>query len=116
VGQDTREQPRPLGPVELDPDLRVVAPVGGLMAFSGAQLHSSVPNTSGRTRFSIDFRTLNGADADAERGARNIDSFCSGTAMTDFHRVSDLEPVSAAVVARYMPGHPQRPSSAAVSV
>jgi hypothetical protein len=26
--------------------------------FSGAQLHSSVPNTSGRTRFSIDLRTV----------------------------------------------------------
>ena len=28
-----------------------------VLIFSGAQLHSSVPNSSGRTRFSIDFRT-----------------------------------------------------------
>src|ERR1700722_7781846 len=58
VKQDTRVQPRaqlPLGP---DPQVRVVANVGGVMLFSAAQLHSTVPNTSGITRYSIDFRTV----------------------------------------------------------
>ena len=43
---------------ELDPQIRLICPVGGLVLFSAAQMHSSVPNTSGVTRFSIDFRTV----------------------------------------------------------
>ena len=39
---------------------------GGLILFSAAQMHSTVPNTSGRTRFSIDFRTVHLGDV---RGA-----------------------------------------------
>ena len=58
VKTDTRVQPRPQVPVEQDPQLRVVANVGGAMLFSAAQLHSTVPNTSGITRYSIDFRTV----------------------------------------------------------
>ena len=49
----------PTEPLELEPDVRVVTPPGGLIVFSAAQLHSTVPNTTGRTRFSIDFRTVN---------------------------------------------------------
>jgi hypothetical protein len=59
--------------------------------FSGAQLHSTVPNTSGRTRFSIDFRTVNIDDVRARRGARNVDAACTGTTLRDFVCCSDLE-------------------------
>src|SRR4051794_8497035 len=59
IGVDTRVQPKPEQPIELDPQIRPVPPVGGVMVFSGAQLHSSVPNVSGRTRISVDFRTVN---------------------------------------------------------
>lgn len=114
VGTDSREQPKALIPVEAEPDLRVLPPVGGLLMFSAAQLHSSVPNTSGLTRFSIDFRTINLADARALQGAPNRDSYCSGTAMPDYLRVSDLSHVPAEVQARYMPGHPQAPELSAV--
>ncbi|MEO7387491.1 MAG: hypothetical protein ABIX37_11190 [Gammaproteobacteria bacterium] len=107
VGTDTREQPKPLEPVAADPDLRVVAPVGGVMIFSGAQLHSSIPNTSGRTRYSIDFRTVHGGDAAAFAGAANIDSRCTGTSMPDYLRVADLVQLPQPVIDRYMPGHPQ---------
>lgn len=107
VGTDTREQPKALIPIEAEPDLRVLPPVGGLIIFSGAQLHSSVPNTSGRTRFSIDFRTVNVADARVLRGAPNRDSRCTGTAMPDYLRLSDLSHVPEDIQARYMAGHPQ---------
>jgi hypothetical protein len=109
IGIDTREQPKPLEPANLEPDVRILTPVGGITMFSAAQLHSSITNTSGRTRFSIDFRIVNIDDAAAEIGAPNVDSFCTGTAMPDFLRVSDLKPVDDAIVQRYMPGHPQRP-------
>src|SRR5207302_11470646 len=77
-------------PIELEPQLRVVCPVGGIILFSGAQLHSSVPNTSGVTRFSIDFRTVNYDDAVQKLGAANVDSHCTGTTMRDYLRASDL--------------------------
>ena len=109
VGKDTREQPKALEPLELEPDLRIVTPVAGVQLFSAAQLHSSIGNESGRTRFSIDFRILNVDDARAGIGAPNVDSHCTGTALGDFLRLSDLAPIDQELVQRYLPGHPQRP-------
>lgn len=109
VGVDTREQPKALGAVDMLPDLRVVLPVGGIMLFSAAQLHSSVENTSGRTRFSIDFRTVNRSDAVGLQGAQNVDSLCTGTTMNDYLRVSDLAHLDDEITATYLPGHPQSP-------
>lgn len=90
IKEDTRKQPKPEEPMELDPQIRVIAPPGGVLLFSGAQMHSSVPNTSGRTRFSIDFRTVNIDDVIAHRGAPNVDSECTGTTMGDYLRGTDL--------------------------
>jgi hypothetical protein len=107
VKKDTRVQPKALEDVEVRGDLRVVAPVGGYMMFSGAQLHSTVPNDTGRTRFSIDFRTVHSTDASRFLGARNVDSRCTGTAMTDYLRVRDFQHLPAGLISQYMPGHPQ---------
>lgn len=108
IGKDTREQPRPEEPLDLEPQVRVVCPVGGIVLFSGSQLHSSVPNTSGRTRFSVDFRTIHLGDARLFRGAPNVDARSTGTTMGDYLRVSDLSHVPDDVIATYMPGHPQQ--------
>jgi hypothetical protein len=101
IGVDTRVQPVPEEEVELVPQIRPICKSGGIILFSGAQLHSSVPNTSGRTRFSIDLRTVHLGDALAGRAAPNIDSDCTGTTMGDYLRVSDLEHVPAGVVAEF---------------
>jgi hypothetical protein len=101
IGVDTREQPKPEEEIVLDPQIRPVPPVGGMMVFSGAQLHSSVPNDSGRTRISVDFRTVHRADVEAGRGAPNVDSRCTGTTMRDYLRVSDLERLPDDVIAPY---------------
>lgn len=90
IKEDTRKQPKPEEPMELDPQLRVIAPPGGVLLFSAAQMHSSVPNNSGKTRFSIDFRTVNIDDVAARRGAPNVDSACTGTTMGDYLRGTDL--------------------------
>ena len=58
VKADTRVQPHAEEPIELDPQIRLVCPVGGAYQFSAAHLHSTVPNTSPMTRYSIDFRTV----------------------------------------------------------
>lgn len=104
IATDTRVQPKPEEPVELDPQVRVVTPPGGILIFSAAHLHSTVPNTTGRTRFSIDFRTVHLDDVRAFRGAPNLDSACTGTNLADFLRVSDLAHVPEDLVARYEPG------------
>jgi len=101
IKEDTRKQPKPEEPVELDPQVRVILPPGGILIFSAAQLHSTVPNTSGRTRFSIDFRTVHIGDAVARRGAPNIDSACTGTTMGDYLRGTDLAHVPEDIIAMY---------------
>ena len=45
-------------------------PPGGVLLFSGAQLHTSIPNTSGRARYSVDFRTVDARDLKAGRERR----------------------------------------------
>lgn len=89
VKSDTRKQPKPEEPMELDPQVRLLPSVGGMILFSAAQMHSTVPNTSGRTRFSIDFRTVHRGDVEGRRGAPNIDSECTGTTMRDYLRATD---------------------------
>ena len=101
VTKETRKQPQAEEPLELDPDVRVVTPPGGTLIFSAAHLHSTVPNTTNRTRFSIDFRTVNIHDLADGVSAPNIDSECTGTTLRDFLRASDLEPLPEDVIAKY---------------
>jgi Phytanoyl-CoA dioxygenase (PhyH) len=110
IGVDTRIQPKATAPVQAEPDIRFVLPPGALLLFSGAQLHSSIENLSGKTRFSIDFRTMHLGDARALRGAPNLDSNCTGTAMPDFLRVSDLAHLPDDVVQAHMAHHPLPPA------
>ncbi|UBF24380.1 hypothetical protein K9N68_22100 [Kovacikia minuta CCNUW1] len=101
IKSDTRKQPRPTEALELDPQVRVVCEPGGVVLFSGAHLHSTVPNTSGFTRYSIDFRTVNIEDVANQNGAPNVDSYPQGTSLRDFVRASDLAPVPAQILALY---------------
>ena len=100
VGVDTREQPKPEEPLDLDPDIRPIVPPGGVILFAGAQLHSSVPNTSDVTRFSIDFRSVSLDDVWEERGAPNVDCECTSTAFVDFLRASDLSAAPADAITK----------------
>ena len=87
----TREvQARP-GAVDHHPDqeLVVLPAPGQVLLFSGAQLHKSIPNTSGRARYSVDFRIVYTPDLMAGRGAPLVDVHCTGTAIRDFVNVAD---------------------------
>lgn len=88
-GGGARVAPEAQAPVGDSPDARYVVPPGGLILFSAAQLHASLPNHSGRTRFSIDFRTIHFDEVLSGNGAKNIDSACTGTALRDFMRCTD---------------------------
>jgi hypothetical protein len=87
----TREaQSRP-GAIDHKPEQEMVilpAP-GEVLLFSGNQLHASTPNTSGRARYSVDFRTVSVPDLMAGRGAPLVDAYCTGTAIRDFISVAD---------------------------
>ena len=67
----------------------MLARVGGALLFSAAQLHSTVPNTCGVTRFSIDFRTVHLDDVRSKSGVPNIDSAATGTTLRDYIRAKD---------------------------
>jgi hypothetical protein len=93
VKSDTREQPK--AQQALEPvTVRYLPPTGGIILFSGAQLHETVPNTTDIARYSIDFRTVHLDDVMARRGAPNLDSRCTGTTMRDYLRGADLQHLS----------------------
>lgn len=108
VAQYLKEDPRPLPkatqPMELYPQIRLIVPNGGIILFSGAQMHSSVPNTSGKTRFSIDFRVVHEDDVKAKRGAPIVDEECTGTTMRDYLRGTDLTHIPDQLVRLYDDG------------
>jgi len=98
--RDTRVHPAPVAPLPPDePRLCLVPPVGGVMLFSGDQLHASIPNTSGVARYSVDFRTVDIADLRRGRGAPGVDVEATGTSLGDFHRLSDGSALPAEEVA-----------------
>lgn len=103
VRSDTREQPK--AQEEVQPvTFRVLPPPGGIILFSGAQLHETVPNSTDASRYSIDFRTVHLDDVVGRTGATNVDSRCTGTTMRDYMRASDLEHLPDEVVRRYDDG------------
>ena len=89
--QVTRERQARPGAIDHQPDqeLVVLPAPGQVLLFSGAQLHASTPNTSGRARYSVDFRTVYVPDLLAGRGAPFVDVNCTGTAIRDFVNVAD---------------------------
>jgi hypothetical protein len=90
IKEDPRPLPKAMEELTLNPEIRLIPPVGGVVLFSAAQLHASVQNVSGVTRFSFDFRTIHLDDIAAKRGAPNIDSQCEGHMLRDYIRPSDL--------------------------
>ena len=87
----TKEQQARPGALDHKPvhELVVLPAPGAVLLFSGAQLHTSIPNTSGRARYSVDFRTVDARDLLAGRSAPLVDTHCTGTAIRDFHNVAD---------------------------
>jgi len=103
---DTRKQPKATVPLQLEPEVRLVCKPGGLILFSGAHLHSTVANTSGRSRFSIDFRTAHHDELKGNGGAKGIDRACTGTTLFELRRASDLNPVPEELIRIYDPNPP----------
>lgn len=105
IKTDTRIQPRSEEDLALDPQLRIVTAPGGMVIFSAAHMHSSVPNSTGKTRFSIDFRTVHLEDLDQIGGAINVDSECTGTTMYDYLQTSTFNHIRDDIVSKYLKGN-----------
>jgi hypothetical protein len=88
VGQEQQSRP---GATDHVPGVDVIplpAP-GQVLLFSGAQLHTSIPNSSGVARYSVDFRTVDTRDLQARRGAPLADAHCTGSSIRDFVSIKD---------------------------
>ncbi len=103
IHEDPRPHPHLQEARDLDRQVIVGQP-GSLILFSAQQLHATIPNDSGRTRFSIDFRTVNRDDILEHAGAKVIDSSATGTTLRDFLRATDHQQFEPEVVATYETG------------
>ena len=59
---------------------------GDNVVFAGAQFHATKPQSTGRTRFSLDFRVVDLDDHASGRGAPNVDNRSRGSALRDYVR------------------------------
>jgi hypothetical protein len=87
--------PEPSEPVDTSSELRIVIEPGDLLCFSGAHLHASVPNVSGRTRFSVELRTVNVDDVSRGRGAPDLDGRAPKVPWEWFRSMEDGSPLRA---------------------
>lgn len=68
----------------------VIANAGDILLFSGQHLHQTRHNTTGRTRFSLDFRTVDLLDVENNIEANNVDNRSTGSSITQFIRPQEL--------------------------
>jgi len=98
IEADTRKHPLAQEEISPNAELRLVCDPAATICFSSAQLHATAPNTSGLTRFSLDFRTLHLDDLQSGKGAHNLDAAATGTTLGDFISASDFSPISSELV------------------
>lgn len=89
IKSDTQNHPLALEKINTSEEFRVDCNSGNLIVFSGSHLHGTVPNTSNKTRFSIDLRILL-KNLHEQNIAANMDSKSTGSTITDFVKSTDL--------------------------
>jgi hypothetical protein len=97
VGREVQSRPGTVGHTPGVDVIPLPAP-GEILLFSGAQLHTSIPNASGLARYSVDFRSVDVRDLQAGHGAPLADTYCTGTAIRDFVSVADESPFDEGLV------------------
>ena len=101
-GQDNRIgwQNKETSRVEVYPSLQqtvegtrigVAASRGDILLFSGQHLHQTVENCTGKTRFSIDFRTINSNDFASGAGPGNVDNRSQGASFKQFIKPTEVQ-------------------------
>ena len=82
----TATYPGVVGDPDPGPPVGFSCRAGEVLLFSGAHFHQTLKHTSGRTRFSLDFRTVDLDDHARGLGAPNVYSRCTGSALRDYLR------------------------------
>ena len=95
---DNRKHPLPTEEVDSTSETRFVLKSGEMFIFSASHLHATAPNTSGKTRFSIDFRTVHLDDIKSNAGAKNIDNKSTGSTLMDFLSVDNFEKIEDSLI------------------
>jgi hypothetical protein len=85
--------PRPRDPLDDGEGIPVLIEPGEVIAFSAQHVHGGVANRTGRTRISLETRTLFIPDHVRGRGARNVDGRARWMTPGIFRRVTDGEPL-----------------------
>jgi hypothetical protein len=80
----TARYPGLLGPVDGGTTVSVTCRQAEILLFAGAHFHQTLSQTTGRTRFSLDFRTVDLDDHAAGLGAPNVDNRSTGSALPDY--------------------------------
>ena len=80
----TAVYPKACEPLDAEPADGFSARAGEIVLFSASQLHQTRPNTSGRTRFSLDFRVVHLEDHRHGRGAPNVDNRSKGSTLETY--------------------------------
>jgi Phytanoyl-CoA dioxygenase (PhyH) len=93
IGEENRPHPLPAEPIDLASEIRIALNAGDVTMFSTCHLHATADNTSGKTRFSFDLRTINLPDLKKGAGPRDMDQLASGSTAPDYIRVSDFKPL-----------------------
>ncbi|MBP9885991.1 MAG: phytanoyl-CoA dioxygenase family protein [Leptospiraceae bacterium] len=74
--------------LDLSSTLKIPCRAGDLLLFSASHLHGTTPNTTNKTRFSVDFRTVDLEDL-GKSGAPNVDNFSKGSIIQDMILATD---------------------------
>jgi|TARA_B110000090_G_C13324529_1_gene424842 hypothetical protein len=89
IKSDTRNHPLALEEINTTEEFRVDCNSGDLIVFSGSHMHGTIPNTSNKTRFSVDLRILS-KNLHEQNIGLNIDSKSTGSTITDFVNSANL--------------------------
>jgi len=75
-----------------EPGVRVPCRRGEALLFSGTHLHGTAGHDSGRTRLSLEVRTVHADDVVKIRERRRLDNRSRGSALGDYFRAADFAP------------------------
>jgi hypothetical protein len=83
----TQTYPGQVGEFDPGREIGFEAQAGELVLFAGAHFHQTRKNATGRTRFSLDFRTVDLQDHAEGIGAPNADNRSTGCSVSDYLRL-----------------------------
>ncbi len=90
--------PSPTEAIDESGVVKVVVKPGDVLNFSSAHLHASVPNSTQKTRFSVEMRTINLYDLQSGREAPNVDNSGTEAMYQWFKRITDRQSLAEVAV------------------